>query len=183
MSYEFKGKFGVSKPHTHELEKFLLFVVVGGQEVPLYEMLKQGLVEEQFTALGKYITYNNVVKVFSSYADEHGRRKFYSFYIALQEPPGPIITIKPFSALYYLNGRARVSFHSDFRFEGCGKFLSNKEAFALLPEGSTSRKFVARQGILPLDELKRLVTINRSAMMQGVRHIRMGRKEVGVNAE
>lgn len=165
MSVRFKFNGGVAKPTFHQMEKFLLFFVVGGREVPLYQMLKNNLVVKLHEKDIEYQTSNNIVKIFVMQSGYGIPKRYYSFYFRLVPPPSPRITIKSFSE------------KSDFFFSGMGRFLKRQQILDLLTDESGSKRFVARQLPLPLDTLRNLVSVDRTEMRKGIRVIRLGGKK------
>lgn len=165
MGYRFKFKGGVIKPSEYNTEKFLLFFIVGGKEIPLYKMRENGLVwQEEKRDPNKFGTSHRAVKLFVLQQGFGIVKRFYSFYMELQDR-GQIVEIVPFSGQ-----------KTGFVFSGMARFLKKSEALALLPEDAMSRKFLKRQAMLPVDTLRSMITIDRGEMRKGVRHIRVGRK-------
>jgi len=182
LAYEFEFVGGVKKPTAHTNEKFLMFFVIGGKEIPMYQMLKDSLVcrlKETDAAFNqpygtvivpdadenKYATSNNIIKIFVGQQGFSVPKRYYSFYLRLREDAAPMVTIQPFSG-------ARTGMY----FKGKANFLSNKQAAAILDDDAESKVFVVRQGLLPLNTLKQMVTINRTVMREGVRAVRIGGK-------
>lgn len=167
MSYHFKFKGGVNKPTTQSTEKFFIFFVIGGEEIPLHTMLREGLVWRKQDDMGfdvqdQYVTGANVAKIFTSAIAFGEPKRFHSFYIRFVDD-NPPVTIIGFGE--------RSKSHC---FEGHISFLKNSEIMAILGEDNPSRRFVSMQKTLPVDTLRRLITVDRSALKKGVRHIRIG---------
>jgi hypothetical protein len=163
FKFEFNG--GIFKPATHRQEKFLLFFVVGGKEVPLFQMVQTGLVYPEDDLTNRYTTGNNLLKVFIMEQGFGVRKRFHSFYVRLVEGPFPEVTIRPFSGKL-----------SNYFFRGKVRFLKEKQVLQILDEESPSRRFVARQSPLPKKVMKEVIEVDRSAAKEGVRHVRIGRK-------
>ena len=169
MSYHFKFRGGVVKPTTQSNEKFLLFFLVGGEEIPLYGMLREGLVQREqddtaFDLPDAYTTGANVAKIFTSAVDFGRPKQYHSFYFKFVEG-NPLVTIKGFGK------------RSNYKFVGPISFLKRSEVLALLDDDNPSKTFVQRQQTLPIETLKQLITIDRSALKKGVRRIRIGARK------
>ena len=160
---EFVG--GVAKPNFHMQVKFLLFFVVGGEEVPLYQMRQNGLVVKPLEREALFTTSHNVVKIFTGQQGFNLPHRFFSFYFCVLQKGFPEVMVRPFP------GAAEMT---NFYFKARGRFLSKKDATALLAEGGDSRKFLERQVLLPTDTLRKMVTVDRSVIREGVRHVRIG---------
>ena len=165
LAYTFRYKGGVVKPGDHEVEKFLLFFVMEGQEIPFYQMQKESLLVRVKDTDPEWQTANNVMKLFVGQQGFNVPRRFYSFFLRLEEN-APLVTVKPFSL-----DRTGMFFQAQ------AKFLSNKDAIELIDEDSQSRKFVAKQGLLPLNVLRSMVTVDRTILRKGVRAMRIGQQK------
>lgn len=188
MSYDFTYKGGVLKKSRHLNEKFLLFFIVGGKEIPIYQMKENNLVwakgayparlspsgvsfpQSTFVPTGtmeagNYATASNVVKVFLSHSGFGQQSKYYSFYLKLLSGAGNVVTIVPFSGA-----------NSGFSFKATAKFLKKKEVMEVLSEESQSWSFLQRQKMLPIDILRSVVEIDKSHVRKGIRHIKVGKK-------
>ena len=170
MAFRFSYKGGVSKPNIHTTEKFLLFLVAGGNEVPLWEVEKEGLIQRsdsartEFGGAGfEYTTGINVVKIFLSRQGFGIPRQFHSIYLQLLQGPSTEVTIRPFS-------------YEDlaFFFRAQAEILTNKQALEILSPESPSRRFIASQPPLPVKLRDKIITIDRRRQKEGVRHIRIG---------
>ena len=169
MTYNFKFRGGVFKPTTQSNEKFLLFFLVGGEEIPLYRMLREGLVwraqnEMAFDLPDEYMTGANVAKIFTSAVDFGEPKQYHSFYFRFVKD-NPIVTIKGFG------GRAF------YDFMGAISFLKRSEVLALLDEDNPSKKFVKQQQTLPIKTLQELITVDRTALKKGIRKVRIGARK------
>ena len=114
LRFEFSG--GIAKPTFHRMEKFLLFFLVGGREVPLYQMLQDNLVVKLKEKGDEYQTSNNVLKLFVMQTGYGLPKRYHSFYFRLLAPPNPVVTIRPF-----LDER---KMRQDFFFRGMCRFLT-----------------------------------------------------------
>jgi hypothetical protein len=166
MAFEIEYTGGVAKPTYHSQVKFLLFVVVGGYEQSFYRMLQDGLAQKPEAGKDRYLMSHNIVKIFTQQQGFATPHRFHSFYFIVQEKAAPLVTVTPFP------GAAQAC---PFYFKARGRFLSKAQALELLSEDQTSRAFLQKQVMLPLDTLRQMVTIDRSVMREGVRHVRIGR--------
>jgi len=169
MAYHFRYKGGVNKPDTQSTEKFMMFFVVGGEDIPIHIMIREGLVWRRQDDMGfdlqdEYATGANVAKLFTSAVSFGQPKRFHSFYIRFV-PDDPLVTIKGFGE------RSKSHF-----FEGNVSFMKRSEVLSLLDDANPSKKFVVRQQTLPVETLRRLITVDRSALKAGVRHIRIGKR-------
>lgn len=166
FDFEFRG--GGDKFESTITEKFLAFMVIGGNEIPIYQLLREGLMEQ--TDPFHYRSHYDTLKLFMLRQDTRfGRasKQFYSFYVQLlKDEDTPVVTIKTFShdkVGWYLKG----PFH----------FLKKAEVLSLLAPESTSRKFLGRQSILPKKLLRELIIVDRSVLQREIRHIRIGQNK------
>jgi hypothetical protein len=185
MRFGFKYRGGVDNPTDQSNEKFLLFCIVGGREIPFYEMKSNALLqstiqdplasymEEPDSHPGStwYRTDSQFGKLFVSQQGFGVERKFFSFYFRFlpdDGTPKPVVTVRPFSFD-----------QSGFFFKGCVSFLKKSEVRRILDPTSVSLKYLERQIMLPIPTLKKMVTIDRSGMRKGIRKINIGRKRKG----
>jgi hypothetical protein len=168
MAYTFTFNGGAVKPNINSNIKFFLFFVVGGEEIPLYRALTEGLVsrssdQHDFDIPNSFKTSLNVGKLFTSHAQFGHAKQYYSFYFKFKEPENnPKVTIKGFGnwpAYYFMSW---VS------------FLRRNEIIAVLSEDSNSLKFLKHQRTLPVATLRELINVDRSDMLKGQRRIRIG---------
>lgn len=166
MSYHFHFRGGVFKPNMHLTEKFMLFFVMGGEEVPFYKAVDTGLCVPTDFGATEFTTNNNIVKIFVSRQGFGVSKQFYSFYFRIGEAGkgNNKVKIVPFTP------GGTPGFHN-YHFEAFGKFLKNTEAAELLDKESFSYKMVTKQGMLPLEVLRKLVTIDRTWARQGLRRV------------
>jgi len=170
ITFEYCG--GVAKHGEHTTEKFLLFFLVGGEELPLFVLERDGLM----TRLTGTTSYNNfmssfyqtnlnVAKVFMSTSGFGVPKRFHSFYLQLHDSDAPkqVVTIKGMMSQSYF-------------FRAKANFLKKSEVLKLLGKDNLSRKFLKRQPIPPVAFLRKIITIDKSEMRKGVRQIRIGRK-------
>jgi hypothetical protein len=185
MRFGFKYRGGVDNPTDQSNEKFLLFCIVGGREIPFYEMKSNALIqstiqepfalhmEESDNLPGStwWRTDSQFCKVFVSQQGFGIERRFFSFYFKFHPDDGtpkPIVTIRPFSLK-----------ESGFFFKGCISFLKKSEVRKILDPTSVSLKYLGSQIMLPLPTLHKMVEIDRSGLRKGIRKINIGRK-VGI---
>lgn len=171
MAYRFEFSGGVCKPHVHQLEKFLLFFVVGGREVPLYQMVQEGVVARLSRDTAEYQTSNNILKVFVMQSGFGIPKRYHSFYFRLMPEPHALVTIKSFPAV------GRKTTCSEFYFKGMGRFLNREQVLQLLSDANGDKRslsFVKNQSPLPVDMLRAMVTVDRSTLKCGVRRVRIG---------
>jgi len=181
VSNEFEFVGGAVKPSITSNEKFLLWFIVGGNEIPLYQMQKMNLAtidyegpmaydgfsstpigREGFLVGKKYRTEAQFIKIFVYRANIGEPTRYYSFYAQFMDEPAPMVTVKPFSVD-----------HTGLYFKGRIRFLRTKEVLSLLSDTCKSRKFVKTQGILSTLLLKQMIKVDRSEMRKGVRAIRI----------
>jgi hypothetical protein len=152
-------------------EKFLLFFLVNGREVPIYQLAKSGVIQPA-AASGDWSTYDcpfEHAKLFLFLQDPtfgRARRLSYNFYLQFldREAIAPKVQI--------------VSFKQDssYFFKAKARFLKQSEVLPLLKD-NISRHFVKQQSALPKETLKSIITIDRTDLRRGVRHIRMKVKD------
>ncbi len=158
---------GVTKPSEHMNEKFLLFFLIGEQEISLYQMLKDGQAERSDEKEDEYKTNHQICKLFISRQGFGIARQFHSFYLKLEED-FPTLKILPFSEE-----------STGFYFKAKAKMLEKREVLMILPKRSESRIFITRQGVLPTDLQKRMVRIDRSDLREGIRYVKIGKRKGG----
>ena len=166
MIYSFEFNGGTRKPDSHSLEKFMLFFLIGEKEIPFYQLLKDGLIYRAEDANPhKFVTGQKIAKLFVAEQGFGRQKRYHSFYCELQETAVEVI-IKSF-----LTGS------SPFFFKGSFRFMKKQEVLALLPETAESRKFFSRQETLPLDLLRKMVSVNRTEEKKNVRYMMVGGKK------
>ena len=164
MAHQFLLRQGVVKPTSHSTEKFLMFFVLGGDEIPFYRVQKEGLVTPAAHAdPWAFNTNLNVAKIFIGQSGFNIPSRYHSFYIQFRDPPAPMVTVKSFG------GDDTI-----FTFEGRIRFLEDKEVLELLNKDCSSYRFIGKQSRLPPAILKELVTVDKTEQRKGVRHIRLG---------
>jgi len=166
-AFQFEYNGGVWKPTDHTTEKFLLFFVVGGKEISFHQAKKEGLVAEQSRGVQKYSTGLNIAKVFIGEQGFGIARRFHSFYLKLSTSQKQVVTIRSFS---------NRENQSQFYFKGTVNFLKNHEALELLDPDIPSARFVGQQRALPVDLLRDMVEVDKSAIRKGIRKVRIGRR-------
>lgn len=166
MSFDFRFKGGVVKPTEHTVEKFLLFIVVGGHELPMYQALRDGLViRPDSMEPERYAMSGNVLKLFIAQQGFGVPKRFHSFYLRLVDDSAPMIKVMPFSVektgMYFLSS---------------ARFMDKQEVMTLLDASCESRSYVERQETLPLNLLRSMVLVDRSEQRKNVRMVRIGDK-------
>jgi len=160
--FNFSYKGGVHKPDEHKHEKFFIFFLIGDKEIPLYQLLRDGLVQRREEGSENYVTAQEVVKVFTS-RQGFGIQKFYhSFYMKLENSNIPSVTLFPFTG-----ERGGTGFY----FKTKGIFLKRSQVLALLPEEAESRPYVERQEVLPIDLMNKMIVVNREEVRKKLRVI------------
>ena len=176
--FKYKGGAEINRDEQ-STEKFLLFLIIGGKEVPYYELRSNNLVDQEFNdpfdgQMGSVNpAVNNPATWFTTKA-EYGKlfvcqsgygiqKKFFSFYFRfLKTNPSPIVTIKPFTGD-----------KTGFFFRGMISFLKKRETKEILDPSSLSLKYLEEQILLPLPVLKQMVTVDRTILRKGLRQIRI----------
>lgn len=180
MPNKFFYKGGIFKPRDHVTGKFLLWFVVGGEEIAFSQAKADGLVtpvlsqnvslDSRFgpTGFTEFETTLTFGKVFLGQNGFGTPSRYYSFYFRFRDGGGhPWVTIRPFDHEYD---------PGEHFFKGQISFLKNSEALELLGDDNDSRKWIKRMPILPLETLRSLIEVDRSELRKGVRHIRVGRR-------
>jgi len=164
LAHEFIYKGGVVKPTTHTVEKFLLFFVIDGKEVPLHQLRRDGLVQQAQEGGDRFLTGLTVGKIFLAQQGFGIARRYHSFYFRFVDGPSEMVTIRGYGGdKVGLVMKAKV------------RFLNRSQVLDLLHPENESRPFVERQAAMPLDVLRQLVTVER-VKIEDVRHVRIGRK-------
>ena len=165
MSYKFSFHGGVFRRDPYTIEKFLLFWVVGGEEIHNYQMLRDSLVVRASEKNPhEFISGHKICKLFLAEQGNRVSRRHYSFYFQLLDESNPLVTIRPFDR------------ELDFYFQGHLSFLKKSQVLKLLNKDCQSRTFLLRQEMLPIETLKRLITVDKTVLKRGVRKIRLGGK-------
>lgn len=166
--FEFQYHGGIYKPSQHVLEKFMLFVLISGEEVSLYHMLRDGLVKESPDKKRVFLSQFDVVKLFVSQQGFGIPKRYHSFYLQLKPLgiTGSKVTVLPFSLR-----------KSQFHFMANARFLTKKQVLEYLPLESESKKFIAAQDMLPLAVLKDMIQVRKPDLKKGVRVIRFERNK------
>lgn len=181
MAFSFEYVGGVKKPTEHTNEKFLLFFINNGKEVPLYQMQRMSLVEairsgtymdseynkpiSRMVVMSHFVTSSPYVKLFISQQGFGIQRRYHSFYLRLLDGPAPIVTIYPYSeAKFGMVLRAKM------------RFMETDEVLEMLDPQSESIRFLERQDTLPLDLLRRMVLVDKSELRKGMRAVRIQKR-------
>lgn len=158
---------GVKNSLHSDVEKLMAFVVIGGEEVPLYQVVREGLVTQIDNST--YQMYYDTMKLFLSsvsYRFGTSRRLFHGFYIKFQkEEDSPIVTVKAFDQ----------EVAPDFMFKGQFRFLKKKEVLSFLTNDK-SKKFLRLQMPLPKKKLKQTITVCKANPDTSVRAIKINKK-------
>lgn len=172
---------GSRKPTDHTIEKFMLFFVVGGKEMPFHELKKLGYVEsvDTFTSTREsdrgevrmisfkdivqkrsslYTTKHKYIKLFISEQGFGVRKRHTAFYFEISLT-GNKIKITPFG------GKS-----SPFSFEAIGRFLPKGEVKKIVTD-ENSLFFYSRQPKLPKEVIHELITIDKTHLQKNMRKI------------
>jgi hypothetical protein len=156
-------------------------MVVGGEEVSLHQMKKNGLVDMRAVDDGdgharmEFATsVSNIAKIFVQDTAKDLKR-WYSFYFRIKTKTSPLVTIRPFPPASYLK-EGDTGVLTGFFFRARGGFLTQNEALEILSAESPSRGYLKNQRLLPIETLKKMVTIDRNVLREGVRVVRIGNK-------
>ncbi len=170
--FQFRG--GVKKPTEHINEKFLLFFLIGEQEVPFYQMTKEGLANRVEHGRDEFVTAHQICKLFISRQGFGIAKLYHSFYIRL-DPSCPTVQIRPFPSLND-DGDMPKPTAENFYFRAKAKLMERKEVLNALPEKLESRIFFSRQEVLSLNLMDRMVSVDRSEMKQNIRYVKLGKR-------
>jgi hypothetical protein len=162
--FEFEYKGGAHKTSEHVNEKFMLFFIIGGKEVPIYQMMREGLVVKPEWNKDVYQTEFRYAKLFVSQKGFGIPSRYYPFYIKMysESTPYPLVTVKPFSVD-----------KTGFIFRAKCSFLQKDVVLEILEENNPSRKFLEMQEFLPLDTIRQMITVDRSQLKKNVRGVRI----------
>jgi hypothetical protein len=153
-------------------------MVVGGEEVPLFQMKRNGLLDlvvrpDEAGGMCTFYTtsVSNIAKIFVQ--DRTGdHRRWFSFYFKIKGKNAALVTIRPFP-----NMHGDHEFDTGFFFRARGNFLTKNEALEILSPESPSVGYLKNQRLLPVPLLQKMVTIDRNVLREGVRVIRIGAKK------
>jgi hypothetical protein len=157
--YEFIFNGGLRPAKAGMKYQFLLFLLIGGKEVPFWEAKRQELVspvkaESIFAATpNAWSSGCKHLKLFVQ-EQEFGKPRFmYSFYLELG---GGIdrrsVEITPLKSIPKAFG---------WRFEAHARFLTTKEAAAVLDPSTLGYKLLSKTAMPPRETLKRMITIKK----------------------
>lgn len=167
-NFSYQG--GVVNLTQHRNEKFLLFFVVGGNEIPMYQMLNDGLVLKTGLKAHHFATKHKVAKLFVSQQGFGIQKMFHSFYIEFRsEQSAPNVTVFPFSIK-----ETQMCLTGQFR------FLKKQEVLDSLDDKSVSYQFAKKQQPLPVATISKMITVDRTNLRKGVRHVRLGKRNNNV---
>jgi hypothetical protein len=177
MPSRFYYNGGVWKYRDHVTGKFLLWFIVGGEEIAFSQAKSDGLVTPVMSNPTKtdfakpWTEFETTLKFGKVFLGQSGfgvPSRYYSFYFRFKDGGGhPWVTVRPFD---------HDQDYDDHFFRGQISFLKKSEALELLGKDNDSRKWIQRMPILPLETLRELIDVDRSELRKGVRHIRVGRK-------
>lgn len=157
--YTFKFVGGSRQITPHESEQFRLFGVVNGVEIPHYTMLKSGLLTRG-TERDEYVSSFKEWKIFTHHSGFGIPTRFFSFYIQLREMPNARVTL------------LSLTQWSQWHFSGIYRFLSKKEALALLIPTEQSYGFLERSEPVPEYIIRSLIHVDKTELRKGVRQLR-----------
>jgi hypothetical protein len=157
--YTFAFKGGVANPRPDTTIKFLLFLVNGGKEISFFEAKKVRLLVDAGIDFNRplssyeYTTNCGLVKVFLYERITGQKPLLQSFYLALGvKGPRKEVTIRPLNI---------VAKGCGYFFTADARFLKQSEASAILDENSLSAKMLYTQERLPVETLRKFITIKR----------------------
>lgn len=165
MKSTFIYKGGIANLNRYDKEKFLLFFVIEGVEIPIYQMIRDGLVFQGEKST-EFFTMHRIAKIFVSQQGFGIQKKYHSFYIELMpdEQVTPKITVTSFSK------EANMTLIGKFH------FLKKQRVLKILGKESLSYRFIKQQQPLPIKKLNEMISIDRSDMRKNVRCVRIRSK-------
>ncbi len=172
MAFDFEYSGGVAKPHPHSTEKFMLFFVVDGREVPMYQLQRDSLVQKVAAKGTQYLTGLVVGKLFCGYQGFGIPRQYHSFYFRFVDGPGEMVTVSPFTVVDHGPNS------TDMYFRGKIRFLNRLQVLEMLQPDADSRPFVERQSPLPLDMLQKMIQVEKTEL-KDIRFVRIGKQKRG----
>jgi hypothetical protein len=164
--YTFRFKGGVTTSRPGVAIKFLLFMLNGKSEISFYQARKMQLanaVEIDFNNVSgrirldrndSYTTNCGIAKIFL-YEKAMGQKQILqSFYLAFGNETDcrQEVTIRPLDSFAVAAG---------FIFQARAKFLKRSEVSSILDENSMSAKMLYAQETLPVEILRKFITIKR----------------------
>lgn len=146
------------------MDKFLLFLIINGEEIPFYYALKNNLIKHIPDRHNSFLYDSSVdlIKIFITQRGFNCRPLRKTFFVQLVSNK-PLIKINSFSGT--MNGF----------FDAEGKLLTREEGAGLL-KNEVTLKYLQTEPKLSLEALKAIVKIDRSNLRKGLRHIRIGGK-------
>jgi hypothetical protein len=142
---------GGSQPNL----KFLAFLVVGGEEIAIWDAIRLGLVrsyipqDKQMSAY-TFDTNHPVIKIFlyQSFTKDLFAMTAASFYFKMTDDENDNkATIAPINSPY------------QYKFQATGRFLLKKEASKLLRDDNPTKIFLQREKTLPKELLRQIIKI------------------------
>lgn len=188
MPFEFDYQGGVRKyPFypSHRIldgtrtaaEKFLLFLIYEGQEIPFFhafDFKAMGLAQRRLINLSNlssakrksYITSCEYLKLFMSLKGSRSAALSYSFYLRIiNEEKHPVSEIIPFSCAFYSE---RSNLYSeidqplnDCYLEGKFSFLKKEQVRELMAGNSIALAYLEKQAMLPIETIKKIVKVRK----------------------
>jgi len=160
MIFKFKG--GVRCEDDSHVEKFLLFVVAGGEELHLHQAKQHGLIIPEHTAGYDWFKSRvEHVKVFC-YESRFGARRMQHNFVIRLDPNGADINLKGFGLGL-----------GNFGFQAKGEVLKRKDALTLFGPG-LSRTMLEAQTPLPKLLRKQMLSVVYNDVKTVTRKIRIG---------
>jgi hypothetical protein len=198
LAFDFEFHGGVVKPTIHTNEKFLLWFIVGGREVPLNHMLKGSMVEAVAASESPHPMPGR--RSYLSSGEDYSYGGSSTDYFGRQILMSKFSTHMPYCKLFIQQSGFGVPsrYHSfylqlmespyptvtilpfsiestGFFFKGKLRFMGKQEVLNLLNDDVPSKKFLRAQGALPIELLKRMVRVDKGDMRKGIRHVRMSK--------
>jgi len=180
MTHKYSVREGTYRGRNGMLQKLRLFFIVGGKEIPQYNILREGLVRHadchktsppahdlasEINRLAirvrSSVYFETELEYCKVFVSQEGQfKQFYSFYLQFVQPPKKIVTIRPFDP------------DSPLMFRGSVRFLTKAEVMQLIDPTSTSATFYLAQSTLPRKVLENMITVQEKTI-RGQRKIRI----------
>jgi len=145
-----------------------LFFVVGGEEVPFYQMEKEGMVVPIFKKVKGFATNIKVAKIYTATQGFGIQKKTASFYIEFRKGAHASVIISTF------NNDKNIT--PKFELRGKFSFLKKSTFLSLLKKESTAHYWAKRAPSYTKEMLEEIITIDYSEIRKGVRKIRLKRR-------
>jgi len=169
-SFEYHG--GVYRNSLREChEKFLLFLIQNGQEIPFFKAVNLNFVYRSKEDLAdsirdsrRFISPCPYLKLFLQHRTPNTPYISFSFYLrVVDKEKHPTVTIKPFRVAFpdrYANNSIAHTLTNAY-LKGKFSFLKKEEALDLLHASQLSQTYLRHQKMLPVETLKKLVTVEK----------------------